>query len=131
MYHGWGDPGANPIRSIRYRDSVVRFLEASRGTAHGRKRVKGETWKGEKETDKFLKLYLVPGMAHCGGGTGHSSVDWLTPLVDWVEHGVAPEAIVGSRGASTRPHCPYPQEAVYDGAGDRDSAASYICTTLD
>ena len=131
MYHGWGDPGANPIRSIRYRDSVVRFLEASRGTAHGRKRVKGETWKGEKETDKFLKLYLVPGMAHCGGGTGHSSVDWLTPLVDWVEHGVAPEAIVGSRGASTRPHCPYPQEAVYDGAGDRDSAASYVCTTLD
>jgi feruloyl esterase len=54
-------------------------------------------------------------MAHCGGGTGHSSVDWMTPLQRWVEEGVAPEAIVGTKPGttSTRPHCPYPQEAVY------------------
>jgi DNA-binding transcriptional LysR family regulator len=38
----------------------------------------------ENVTDRFLKLYLVPGMAHCGGGVGHSTVDWLSPLVDWV-----------------------------------------------
>src|SRR6185503_6521418 len=79
MYHGWGDSGANPVRSIRYRDAVVKFLEDSRGVAHGRKRVKGDTWKGDKETDKFLRLYMVPGMGHCGGGQGHSTVDWLTP----------------------------------------------------
>ena len=135
MYHGWGDPGANPIRSTRYREAVVKFMEDSHpGVAHGRKRVHGDTFLGEKLTDSFLKLYLVPGMAHCGGGTGHSAVDWLTPLVNWVENDVAPEAIVGSRtvsGAlSTRPHCPYPQEAVYNG-GDQNSAASYACRKLD
>jgi tannase/feruloyl esterase len=112
MYHGWGDPGANPIRSIRYREAVVDFV-------------------GESLTDSFLKLYLVPGMAHCGGGVGHSTVDWLTPLVKWVEQGEAPQAIVGSRGTSTRPHCPYPEEAVYDGVGDSNQAASFSCRELD
>ncbi len=84
-----------------------------------------------EETDKFLRLYMVPGMGHCGGGQGHSTVDWLTPLVDWVENGVAPEAIVGSKPGSTRPHCPYPQEAVYDGVGDVNVAASYACRELE
>jgi hypothetical protein len=111
-----------------------RFMEDSHGVAKGRKRVKGEQWIGEKETDKFLKLYLVPGMAHCGGGTGHANVDWLSPLVNWVENGVAPHAIVGSRTQSgvttTRPHCPYPQEAVLTGGNDAD-AASYTCMALD
>ena len=127
MYHGFGDPGANPVRSIRYREAVVKFLEDSRGTAIGRKREKGETWKGEKETDKFLRLYMVPGMGHCGGGVGHATVDWLTPLVNWVENGVAPEAIIGSKAGSTRPHCPYPQEAVYNQVGDVNAAESYSC----
>jgi hypothetical protein len=131
MYHGWGDSGANPVRSIRYRDAVVKFLEDAGGVAHGRKRVKGETWKGDKETDKFLRLYMVPGMGHCGGGQGHTAVDWLSPLVNWVENGVAPEAILGSKPGSTRPHCPYPQEAVYDGAGDVNVAASYACRELE
>jgi feruloyl esterase len=134
MYHGFGDPGANPIRSIRYRNAVVQFMEDSRGVAKGRKQVQGETWKGEKETDKFLRLYLVPGMAHCGGGVGHASVDWLSPLVNWVENGVAPEGIVGSKTVggvtSTRPHCPYPQEALFNG-GDENDAANYACTKLD
>jgi feruloyl esterase len=109
-------------------------MEDKRGKAHGRKRKHGETFLGEKLTDKFLKLYLVPGMAHCGGGVGHSTVDWLSPLVNWVEKGVAPGAIVGSRtvsgATSTRPHCPYPQEAVFTG-GDANDAASYACMTLD
>jgi feruloyl esterase len=120
MYHGWGDPGANPIRSIRYRDAVVQFMEEKFGAG-----------RGAELTDSFLKLYLVPGMAHCGGGSGHSIVDWLTPLVNWVEGGVEPVAIVGSRGASSRPHCPYPQEAVYDGRGDLDDAASFACMNVD
>ena len=131
MYHGWHDPGANPIRTIRYRDAVVKHVEQAHGKAHGRKRVLGENFLGEKLTDRFLKLYLVPGMAHCGGGVGHSSVDWLSPLVSWVENDVEPHAIVGSRGASTRPHCPYPQEAVYDGVGDANDAASFSCRKVD
>jgi feruloyl esterase len=70
-------------------------------------------------------------MAHCGGGVGHATVDWLTPIVDWVERDIAPHAIVGSKPGSTRPHCPYPEEAVYDGAGDVNLAASYSCKKID
>jgi Tannase and feruloyl esterase len=123
MYHGFGDPGANPVRSIRYREAVIDFMAKNHEEKHHDK--------GERITDSFLKLYLVPGMAHCGGGVGHDSVDWLTPLVDWVENRLEPQAIVGSRGTSTRPHCPYPQEAVYDGVGDPNNAASFACKTLD
>jgi feruloyl esterase len=110
-------------------------MEDTHGAPKGRKRVKGDTWKGEKETDKFLKLYMVPGMGHCGGGVGHANVDWLTPLVSWVEENVEPGAIVGSKTAggvtSTRPHCPYPQESVYDGVGDPNVAASFACRIVD
>lgn len=120
MYHGWNDPGANPIRTLRYRDAVIAFMEEKFGAGRGR-----------ALTDEFLRLYMVPGMAHCGGGVGHSSVDWLSPLVDCVENGVAPQAIVGSRGASTRPHCPYPQEAVYDDFGDPNDASSFACAAVD
>lgn len=139
MYHGFGDPGANPVRSIRYRQSVVDFMGERRGRGHddddhrghhGRGHDKHAS-RGERITDSFLKLYLVPGMAHCGGGVGHDNVDWLTPLADWVERRIEPHAIVGARGTSTRPHCPYPQEALYDGSGDPNNAASFACRTLD
>lgn len=134
MYHGFGDPGANPVRSIRYREAVVDFMGKRHGhddDDDGRHKHGQRASKGERITDGFLKLYLVPGMAHCGGGVGHDSVDWLTPLVDWVERRIEPHAIVGARGTSTRPHCPYPQEAVYDGLGDASNAASFACKTLD
>jgi hypothetical protein len=130
MYHGFGDPGANPIRSIRYRDAVVKFMEDSHGVAKGRKRVKGETWKGEKETDKFLKLYLVPGMAHCGGGKALDDMDALSALVDWVEAGKAPDALVATGAAFpgvSRPMCAWPKTARYDGKGPIDAAASFRC----
>jgi feruloyl esterase len=137
MYHGWGDPGANPVRSIRYREAVVDFMDRRHhhDDDHHHHKHKKHSSRGERITDSFLKLYLVPGMAHCGGGVGHSSVDWLTPLVDWVERRIEPHAIVGSRtvsgATSTRPHCPYPEEAVYDGAGDPNDAASFTCQSPD
>lgn len=117
LYHGWNDAAVNPLRTIRYRQAVVAHLDANGGN-------------GTSRTDSFLKLYLVPGMAHCSGGTGHDNVDWLTPTVDWVEKGIAPTTLIGSRSTSTRPHCPYPQEAVYNGIGDKDSAASYACALV-
>jgi feruloyl esterase len=117
MYHGWNDAAVNPLRSIRYRQAVIDHLQANGGN-------------GEERTNGFLRLFMVPGMAHCSGGTGHSTVDWLAPAVNWVEKGVAPTSIVGSKTGSTRPHCPYPQEAVYDGTGNKDSASSYACKTV-
>jgi Tannase and feruloyl esterase len=126
MYHGFSDPGANGVRTIRYREAVIAFMNEHLGNAHGHHKTLGETF-----TDRFLRLYMVPGMAHCGGGVGHSNVDWLTPLMHWVEDGAAPEAIVGTKPGttSTRPHCPYPQEAVYNG-GDPNVASSFSCRTL-
>jgi feruloyl esterase len=121
MYHGWSDPAANAVRSIRYRESVVDFLADK---LHLKRRL---DFVAENLTDRFLKLYLVPGMAHCGGGVGHSTVDWFSPLVDWVEHHRAPKEIIGTRGTSTRPHCPYPQEALWTGAGSTDDAANFVC----
>lgn len=127
MYHGFGDPGANPIRTIRYRQAVVDFMNAHVGNAYGRDETLGETF-----TNRFLRLYMIPGMGHCGGGVGHSDVDWITPLQHWVEDGVVPQAIIGTKPGttSTRPHCPYPQEAVYQG-GDATQAASFACARVD
>jgi feruloyl esterase len=127
MYHGFSDSGVTPVGSIAYRQAVIDFLNEHLGNANGRDETLGETF-----TNRFLRLYLVPGMGHCGGGVGHSNVDWMTPLQHWVEDGVAPEAIVGTKPGttSTRPHCPYPQEAVYLG-GDANVAASFACREVD
>ncbi len=108
MYHGWGDAASNPLNSIDYYDAV----KTRRADA-----------------DEFLKLYLIPGMTHCRGGIGFEQVDWFSALQSWVEDGVAPDAVIGTRPAdgATRPHCPYPRRALYDGSGDPKLAASFVC----
>ena len=75
---------------------------------------------------------MVPGMFHCGGGVGCSSFDKLTPLMQWVEAGTAPERltasrIINSKTDRTRPLCPYPQVAKYKGSGSTDEAANFSC----
>ena len=93
---------------------------------------------------EFTRLFLVPGQGHSRGGPATDQYDGLAALVDWVEHGRAPERIVaGARGAGnpgganpdvpadwsparTRPLCPYPLLARYT-AGDTESAASFAC----
>lgn len=76
------------------------------------------------------RLYMVPGMTHCGGGLGLDDIDPLTALEAWVETGTAPDRLVAKGKAfpgRTRPLCPYPQEAHYRGAGDPESEASFEC----
>lgn len=79
----------------------------------------------------FARLFLIPGMSHCQGGAATDSWDGLGALVDWVEGGKAPERIVAEGTAvfpgRTRPLCPYPRYARYDGRGDPESAASFTC----
>jgi feruloyl esterase len=73
---------------------------------------------------------MAPGMSHCSGGNGPNVFDTLTPLENWVEHGRAPERIVATGGAvptRTRPLCPYPQVARYDGRGSIDEAHNFVC----
>jgi feruloyl esterase len=79
-----------------------------------------------------MRLLLVPGMFHCRGGIGVDRIDALTPLLNWVEGGTPPERIVagrmeGGKVVRTRPLCPYPQTARYNGSGSLDDAASFAC----
>ena len=83
----------------------------------------------------YARLFVMPGVLHCGGGAGPDSVDWFAPIAEWVEHGHAPERLLAQkRGAegrvvNARPLCPYPQRAVYDGRGSVSEAESYVCRT--
>jgi hypothetical protein len=112
MYHGWGDPGLNPRMSVSYYEKVADRMGPV--------------------TSNFLRLFMVPGMSHCGGGVGVDRFDTITPLVNWVEKGVAPDQIIGARVVDgktvrTRPLCPYPQTAKYKGTGSIDEAANFAC----
>ncbi len=112
MYVGWADTALNPLMGIDYYQRVTERFGA--------------------ETRDFFRLFMVPGMFHCRGGVGVDRIDGLTPLINWVENGVAPERIVGSRMEGgkvvrTRPLCPYPQVAKHNGNGSIDDAANFIC----
>lgn len=117
-YHGWSDPDITPLNSINYYESVVR---ADGGEAHGL-----------ANTEAFYRLFMVPGMWHCGGGPGATSFDMLEPLSNWVEKGTAPEQVIASRVVNgkverTRPLCPYPTEAQWKGTSSTDDAANFVC----
>jgi hypothetical protein len=93
----------------------------------------------------YAQVYLVPGMNHCSGGPATDQFDMLTPLVNWVEKGQVPQAVVAkARGAGnaggvnpdlpstwaadrTRPLCPWPKVARYKGTGSIESADSFSC----
>ena len=97
------------------------------------------------DASNFARLYRIPGMNHCSGGPATDQFDMLTPLVNWVEKGQAPDSVVASvRGAGnaggvnadvpsswspgrTRPLCAFPKVAKYNGTGDVESASSFSC----
>jgi feruloyl esterase len=85
-----------------------------------------------KKQDDWLRLFMEPGMGHCQGGPGPDQFNKMAVIERWREAGQAPEAIIASHvtGSSvdmTRPLCPYPQVAVYKGAGSTNDAASFSC----
>ena len=112
MYYGWADPALNPLMGVGYYEKVREKMGA--------------------ETAGFFRLFMMPGVFHCAGGVGPDETDTLTPLVEWVERGVAPARLVASRRVSgqvvrTRPLCPYPMVARRQGSGSVDDAASFTC----
>jgi feruloyl esterase len=114
MYHGWSDPWLSPLSTVAYYDAVVQ--------AAG----------GQQRADEFVRLFMVPGMHHCGGGPGPNTFDMLTALETWVERGVAPTRILASHVTDgvadrTRPLCPHPQVARYMGTGSIDAAENFRC----
>jgi feruloyl esterase len=84
-------------------------------------------------TQDFFRLFMQPGVFHCGGGVGPGSFEPLLDVVAWVEEAKAPDRIVAARIVDgktlrTRPLCPYPQVAKYNGTGSIDDADSFRCT---
>jgi hypothetical protein len=92
---------------------------------------------GPKDADfsgvqDFFRLFRAPGVGHCAGGVGPQPQNLFGVLVDWVENGVAPASVPAQNTAGgvvtrTRPLCPYPQTAIYDGVGDPNQASSFSC----
>ena len=126
IYHGWSDAAISPLNAIDY----YRSVQAKMGA----------------KADGFVRLFMVPGMQHCGGGTGPNVFGQAgdgpagdaehninAALERWVESGAAPQSIVAAKYKSpgvverTRPLCPYPQTAHYKGSGSTDEAANFAC----
>jgi len=117
IYHGWSDGGSggaiSAYNTISYYQSVLEHMGP--------------------DQDDWLRLFMVPGMAHCGGGTGPNQFNALAALERWRELNQAPESITATRvnehGAidMTRPLCPYPQQAVYEGRGSTNDAGNFTC----
>jgi hypothetical protein len=83
---------------------------------------------------RFYRLFRAPGVGHCGiNSSGPIPVDPFGALVTWVEHGAPPQTLLASGGSAapptgrTRPLCPYPQTAIYNGVGSIDVASSFHC----
>jgi feruloyl esterase len=122
QYHGWNDQLIAPENSINYYENVLSFFSKSQPD---RTRAIGDL-------QSFYRLFMAPGMAHCGGGTGPNVFDMQHALEQWVERGIAPERIVATRAINgiverLRPLCPYPQVAVYKGEGDTNDASNFAC----
>jgi tannase/feruloyl esterase len=132
VYHGWNDATIPAMSTVNYYNSVVAAM-------------------GIRDTSSFLRLYLAPGMQHCANGPGPDAFgqsgssdapqdpqrNLYLALRQWVENGTAPGTIVATKYEGgepaksvkmTRPLCPYPQAAKYNGTGNPNDAASFACT---
>jgi len=125
LYHGWADPGPAPENTVNYYEAVNKKLGG--------------------KSDDWMRLFLMPGVGHCGGGVGPDQADFLGALERWREKGEAPAQIVATKAAGrggqapaaaggaptpmTRPLCPFPQVARYRGTGSTSDAANFSCVT--
>jgi feruloyl esterase len=130
IYHGWNDAAISALNSISYFENVGAKM-------------------GPAERDSFVRLFMVPGMQHCGGGPGpdvfgEDGTSFLKDpqhnmylaLEQWVENGAAPSTVIASKVAGgsspvvkeTRPLCAYPKIAKYKGSGDTNDASNFTCS---
>jgi feruloyl esterase len=112
LYHGWNDTAISAGNSVNYYSSVLARM-------------------GPKQDD-WIRLFMAPGMQHCGNGPGPNQVNYIAALERWRESGVAPEQLNASHVTNnqvdmTRPLCPYPQVAQYKGVGSTNDAGNFTC----
>jgi len=141
MYHGWADPLIPSQSSINYFNALVADDPNGDGNdANGAQQASLKPGHNTSlaRTQEYARLFMVPGMWHCSGGPGPNVFDPITPLVNWVEGGVAPETIPATKFVNdapaqgvqmTRPLCVFPKVAKYSGAGSTDDAANFACVT--
>jgi Tannase and feruloyl esterase len=117
MWHGFSDQLIVPGGSIDYYDAVTQALGG-----------------GYKRTQQFARLFMAPGVDHCASlaSVGPTPKGLFDAVVDWVEHGDAPDTILaaktlGGGATQTRPLCPYPSFARWTGVGSTDDAANFVC----
>ena len=112
FFHGDSDPWFSPLDTLGYYKS----LAAENG--------------GAEKVTEWSRIFLVPGMGHCGGGPSLDSFDMLTPLVNWVEKSLSPNSIIATGKAfpgRSRPLCAYPKHAQYNGTGNSEDAKNFTC----
>src|SRR5215467_11589773 len=130
IYHGWSDAAISAYNTVDYYNTMIAAM-------------------GAKETNSFVRLFMVPGMQHCFGGPGPNTFGQVGPatpadpqhsiysaLEQWVEKGTAPERIIATKSSSdmapvpakmTRPLCAFPKVAQYKGSGDTNDEANFVC----
>jgi feruloyl esterase len=113
IYHGWADQNIPPRGSVQYYTELVKTM-------------------GREKVADAVRLFMAPGMGHCGGGDGPNEFDMLAVLEQWREQGNTPKEILATqvkdgRVSRTRPLCPYPQIAKYQGSGSIDKAENFAC----
>ncbi|WP_233806542.1 tannase/feruloyl esterase family alpha/beta hydrolase [Paraburkholderia sp. HP33-1] len=112
LWHGWADQHISPLFTIQYYEAMQNTLGAS-------------------TVDQFARLYLIPGVGHCGGGEGNPNIDLVTSVTNWVEQSKAPTSVMtyqtdsSSNVTASRPVYPYPAVAKYTGSGDWHDGANY------
>lgn len=116
LYHGWSDGLIAPQNTASYYNSVLRKL-------------------GEAKTENSIRLFMIPGMQHCGGGDGAFQFDSVSVIDKWVESGKPPNRVIATHRThrtapvdKTRPLCPYPQVATYSGKGSTNDEENFVCT---
>jgi feruloyl esterase len=110
FWHGWNDPALSAFATIDHYNAVKA---------------------NDPETGNYMRLFLLPGVLHCGGGDGPTQVDWIALIRNWVEKNNAPERVIASKivdgkEVMSRPIFPYPGEAVYKGKGDANKESSFV-----
>ena len=105
LWHGFDDPGPSPFATIDYYERAVKANGGSQ-----------------------LRLFVVPGVYHCGNGPGADTFDPLTAMEQWVEKGAVPQTLVAKNGSAgfARPVCAWPKLPYYR-SGDPASAESFVC----
>jgi feruloyl esterase len=132
QYHGWNDQLISPLNSVNYFVSVATGTSGVTTVTFGDGKAGARLPTGANNVVASYRLFMVPGMNHCQGGDGPSTFDMLGALEQWVERGETPTRIEASRIREgkidrTRPLCPYPQLAIYNGKGSTDDAQNFTC----